>query len=88
MMAQAMGLSPERLYFPVQVHKTNIVTVTSSTRKEALLETDALLTAEKGVATIPVAAFYSDQVNNQVLRFCFAKKESTLEAAVERLTDL
>jgi methionine transaminase len=46
------------------------------------------LTAEKGVATIPVAAFYSDQVNNQVLRFCFAKKESTLEAAVERLTDL
>ena len=43
------------------------------------------LTREAGVATIPVAAFYSKGENHQVLRFCFAKKESTLEAAVERL---
>ncbi|HEX2607802.1 MAG TPA: aminotransferase class I/II-fold pyridoxal phosphate-dependent enzyme, partial [Flavisolibacter sp.] len=46
------------------------------------------LTREKGVATIPVAAFYSKEVNHQVLRFCFAKKESTLEAAAERLRTL
>lgn len=51
-----MGLSPECLYFPVQVHKTNIVTVTSSTKKEALLETDALLTAEKGVGIAVMSA--------------------------------
>lgn len=46
------------------------------------------LTEQYGVATIPVAAFYRQEVNNQVLRFCFAKKESTLEAAVERLVKL
>jgi len=43
------------------------------------------LTKENGVATIPVSAFYSNDVNNSVLRFCFAKKEATLELAVERL---
>lgn len=46
------------------------------------------LTKEHGVATIPVSAFYQNEVNNSVLRFCFAKKESTLEAAVERLVKL
>lgn len=46
------------------------------------------LTEKYGVTTIPVSAFYSREVNHQVLRFCFAKKESTLEAAVERLLSL
>jgi methionine aminotransferase len=46
------------------------------------------LTKEHGVATIPLSAFYQHEVNNSVLRFCFAKKESTLEAAVERLVKL
>lgn len=46
------------------------------------------LTKEYGVATIPVAAFYTSEVNHQVVRFCFAKKESTLEAAVERLKNI
>lgn len=43
------------------------------------------LTKEAGVATIPVAAFYRQPVNNKVLRFCFAKKKETLDAAIERL---
>jgi methionine aminotransferase len=43
------------------------------------------LTKEAGVATIPVSAFYKNPIDNQVLRFCFAKKESTLEEAVRRL---
>lgn len=43
------------------------------------------LTKEAGVTTIPVAAFYQQPIDNKVVRFCFAKKESTLEAAVERL---
>jgi methionine aminotransferase len=43
------------------------------------------LTKERGVATIPVSAFYTSGKNNQVLRFCFAKKESTLETAAEKL---
>lgn len=46
------------------------------------------LTKERGVATIPVSAFYTSETNNQVLRFCFAKKESTLELAAERLMNL
>lgn len=46
------------------------------------------LTKEKGVATIPVSAFYTSETNNQVLRFCFAKKESTLEAAAQKLMNL
>lgn len=46
------------------------------------------LTKEAGVATIPVSAFYRKEENNQVLRFCFAKSEATLEAAAERLIKL
>ncbi|MEO8771494.1 MAG: methionine aminotransferase [Ferruginibacter sp.] len=43
------------------------------------------LTSEFGVATIPVSAFYKNAVDNKVLRFCFAKKETTLDEAVNRL---
>jgi methionine aminotransferase len=43
------------------------------------------LTQEAGVASIPVSAFYKTPIDNKVLRFCFAKKEATLGAAVERL---
>jgi methionine aminotransferase len=46
------------------------------------------LTKEYGVATIPVSAFYQNGQDNRVLRFCFAKKESTLEEAVNRLMKL
>lgn len=46
------------------------------------------LTREFGVATIPVSAFYQDGKDDRVLRFCFSKKEQTLEAAVERLTKI
>ena len=43
------------------------------------------LTKEAGVATIPMSSFYTKEKDNLVLRFCFSKKESTLESAVERL---
>ncbi len=43
------------------------------------------LTKEYGVATIPVSAFYQNGKDDKVLRFCFSKKEETLEAAVEKL---
>lgn len=46
------------------------------------------LTKEFGVATIPVSAFYQNGQDNKVLRFCFAKQESTLEKAVEGLKRL
>jgi methionine aminotransferase len=40
---------------------------------------------EVGVAVIPVSVFYADGRDDQVVRFCFAKKEETLLAAAERL---
>ncbi|MEJ7610325.1 MAG: methionine aminotransferase [Ferruginibacter sp.] len=43
------------------------------------------LVKEHGVATIPVSSFYKQPAENKVLRFCFAKKEETLEAAAEKL---
>jgi methionine aminotransferase len=43
------------------------------------------ITKEYGVATIPVSVFYKSGKDDGVVRFCFAKKESTLAAAVERL---
>lgn len=43
------------------------------------------LTRESGVACIPVSSFYKDGTDNRVVRFCFAKKDETLERAVGRL---
>ena len=45
------------------------------------------LTREKGVASIPISVFYTNAPNQKVLRFCFAKKEETLELAGQRLID-
>jgi methionine aminotransferase len=47
-----------------------------------------LLTEKYGVATIPISAFYSDRHDQKILRFCFAKKEETLKAAIERLAKI
>lgn len=44
------------------------------------------MTQIAGVATIPVSAFYQNETDHKMLRFCFAKKESTLEEAVKRIT--
>ena len=46
------------------------------------------MTKEFGVAAIPVSAFYKAGTDNKVIRFCFAKKKETLEAAVEKLMKL
>ena len=43
------------------------------------------ITKEYGVASIPVSAFYTSGKDDKVVRFCFAKKEETLEKAVEAL---
>jgi len=46
------------------------------------------ITKQYGVTTIPVSVFYRAGTDNKVVRFCFAKKEETLEAAVERLATI
>jgi aspartate/methionine/tyrosine aminotransferase len=39
------------------------------------------------VAAIPVSAFYEQDAVTSVVRFCFAKKDATLDSALERLSD-
>lgn len=46
------------------------------------------LTAEIGVAAIPLSAFYADGFDQRVIRFCFAKRDETLQVALERLAKL
>ncbi|KRD39948.1 MULTISPECIES: pyridoxal phosphate-dependent aminotransferase [unclassified Lysobacter] len=47
------------------------------------------LTIEKGVTAIPLSPFYeSAPANQRLARLCFAKNETTLDAAIERLIGL
>lgn len=41
------------------------------------------LTKENKLASVPLSVFYSKPTDNNLLRFCFAKKEETLEKAAE-----
>lgn len=43
------------------------------------------LTREHKVAVIPISVFYQKPPDQRVIRFCFAKHDDTLRAAVERL---
>ena len=44
------------------------------------------LVREHGVAAIPIAGLYAQPFDNRIVRFCFAKKDETLHAALERLS--
>ncbi|HEY8100821.1 MAG TPA: pyridoxal phosphate-dependent aminotransferase [Burkholderiaceae bacterium] len=46
------------------------------------------LTTEIGVAAIPVSAFYQMTKESSIVRFCFAKKEETLQLAINQLVTL
>jgi len=47
------------------------------------------LTREIGVAVVPGSSFYKERsMGSQLVRFCFCKKDETLEAAIERLAKL
>src|SRR5690606_26713818 len=47
------------------------------------------ITVEHGVGVIPVSAFYrtpdAPESNHKLIRFCFAKRDATLDAAIEKL---
>jgi methionine transaminase len=57
----------------------------SAISKEKDTEFAIRLTKEHGVAAIPVSVFYMNGTDHNVLRFCFAKEESTLKKAAELL---
>lgn len=46
------------------------------------------LTKDYRIASIPVSVFYHEGIDNKILRFCFAKKNETLELAAERIISL
>ncbi len=46
------------------------------------------LTREVGVAAIPLSAFYGNGFDQRTVRFCFAKKDETLQTALQRLARL
>lgn len=46
------------------------------------------LTKEFKIASIPVSVFYHKNVDEKILRFCFAKKQETLEQAAEILNKI
>ena len=80
----------ESLGFPVlKSQGTYFLTVDLSPL--GLNETDAefcwRIVQDYKVAAIPVSAFYEQDAVTSVVRFCFAKKDATLDTALERLSD-
>lgn len=47
-----------------------------------------MLTIDHKVASIPTSVFYKNKDDHKVLRFCFAKKDETLDAAALRLSGI
>jgi len=60
----------------------------SAISHEPDVEFSRRLTMEHGVASIPPSVFYHHQDDHKVLRFCFAKKDETLEKAAEKLCEI
>jgi methionine aminotransferase len=56
--------------------------------KKTEVEMCEMLTKKLKVASIPISVFYQDGTDNNLLRFCFAKKEETLEKACAILRKL
>jgi polyphenol oxidase len=55
-LAEALGIHEDSLIFPSQVHKTRIVHVTHGISKQDLMETDALITNERGLCLAVMSA--------------------------------
>jgi methionine aminotransferase len=92
-------MQAKRDYFMEKMKATPFVPLPSSGSYFQLYRYDAIsdepeaefakrLVSEFGVAGIPVSAFYKNPVDNKVIRFCFAKKEETLDGAVEKMREL
>jgi methionine aminotransferase len=79
------GLALTPLQFkPSQGSFFQLATYGHLNKKSDLLIAEQM-TRQLKVACIPVSVFYSTGQDNQVLRFCFAKKEEELEEALLRI---
>ena len=85
------GLAQTRLK-PLHTQGTyfQCVDITDLSAAKDLSEADFCkwLTSEIGVAAIPLSAFYGNSFDQRVVRFCFAKKDETLQLALQRLAKL
>ena len=92
-------IQQKRDYFQMLMNDTNFKPITSHgsyfqcySYEDITDENDKefaiRLTKEFGVTTVPMSSFYQSAKDDKVLRFCFAKKEETLEAAAKRLRSL
>jgi len=63
-----------------------VLTDYSAVSEEPEAEFAQRLVREFGVAAIPIAGLYAQPLDNRIVRFCFAKKDDTLRAALERLS--
>lgn len=73
-------LACEGSYFQC-VNYANVPSLRDLTERECC----EWLTREMGVTPIPVTAFYSSPVEQKTIRFCFAKRDATLDGAISRL---
>ena len=74
------GFGPIDLFLPLEDASAE-----ASARDDAFCR---WLTSEIGVAAIPLSAFYADGFDQKIARFCFAKKDETLDLALARLRAL
>jgi polyphenol oxidase len=54
--AKALGIHESELFLPSQVHKTRVVHVAKNMNREELMDTDALITNERGVCIAVMSA--------------------------------
>ncbi len=86
---QALSLTPldplacEGSYFVCASYE-NVAAIRDLTEREAC----EWMTREIGVTPIPVSAFYSSPTEQKIIRFCFAKRDATLNEAADRLRKL
>ena len=79
----------ESRFKPLPCHGTYFQMVDySSITMESDVEFAKRLTVDYGVAAIPPSVFYHRKNDYKVLRFCFAKKDETLEEAAKRLCEV
>ena len=46
-----------------------------------------LITTKAGVSAVPISAFYRERAVNNYLRFCFCKRDTILQEAIDRLAN-
>ena len=76
-------LSSQGTYF-VSASYAHIPSLTRMTDQDVAV----WFTTQLGVACIPLSVFYHDGFDQNIIRFCFAKQDTTLQLAAQRLSRL